>query len=173
MELKVVEADWSELSSGSWLVLFNAHQTPPHLGILSNGQYYSLTFEEVTLAAAVGSVQRLVETKALPTLFVGLHVSANEIDASFAKYERAIPGEITCLHPIKDWLSSNCDLQLDAIQFVFELIPILFAANVLGKATHVHLTSYLNRNQFTLRTYTLQDIYQRIHTLQQKQTVRV
>ena len=35
------------LSTSSGIVLINAHKKPPHLGLFSNGKYYSLTANEV------------------------------------------------------------------------------------------------------------------------------
>lgn len=90
-------------NNATLLWAFNADRIPPHLGISSEGVYFSLKVNGKDESISVSRILELVEKKGIHTLVFELeYLSVGALTKTFEKYSRAISGQVTCLDPIKE-----------------------------------------------------------------------
>ncbi|MDF3026387.1 MAG: hypothetical protein K0S23_694 [Fluviicola sp.] len=100
----------------TFIWIWNADKIPPHIGISSGKDYYSLTYRksEHLLSA---SMLRKAKRAAIPLVLVEIPQTmiCLEPETVFSKYDRA-NGELTCLKPISEvmqlagWINQLADL---------------------------------------------------------------
>lgn len=153
------------LSTSSGIVLINAHKKPPHLGLFSNGKYYSLTANEVQNGLAIDVMLQLIRRKKIPSIFVFFNdnIPNNFVEEVFGSYTSLSNG-ITCIDPIKKVISAKIDNSAN-VNFVFELIPALENINYIESYAEMYCTDFLEDDFFKLRNYSMQDVIQRIQKL--------
>jgi len=86
-----------------YLWIWHADKIPPHIGISSNGFYYSLKSNGKDNGVEIEHVIELVERKAIKTLLFELNSETTKTDISevFNRYDCTVPNQVTCLNPIK------------------------------------------------------------------------
>lgn len=99
----------SVLSKGTWLVLLHASRIPPHIGLMINGNYNSLTIKERELNVKLEALLKIISQKKIETLFVKIikhQVFSEEFQLlTFQEQPKQFTvvkeNEATCLSPIK------------------------------------------------------------------------
>jgi hypothetical protein len=169
---QVQEMDQQRLKKGTYILLLNANKVPPHLGLISEGKYYSLTANESQIAVDGSSIWRMVQTKQIPALFIEVNsFGSEEILADvFGQFERAIPGKVSCLQPLKSYFSSVHQISMNSVNYVFDLVEQLEAHDLLLGSYHQYLENDLINGSFTMITYSMEEIYDRITKLQKQIT---
>lgn len=91
-------------SPGEYLLLIDPHNVPPHLGILKDGFYYSLSVKGVELEKEGGALLSALKKKGKEVLLIGisLTVDSPSLHSSFQAYEGSEPPYSSCLEPILD-----------------------------------------------------------------------
>lgn len=104
-----MQKDRLNFQNGVFLWVFHANKIPPHIGLSTNGDFFSLKASGRDVALNSKNVFKTIERKQIPSLIIELKVELNTdvVQNVFSKYERTVPGEITCLDPIKSIL--NCE----------------------------------------------------------------
>ena len=66
--------------SGMYLVILHANDIPPHIGIIYNEKYFSLTVSGQTLGDDSKVLKKLIHRKQIKTLFIKLARALNSKD---------------------------------------------------------------------------------------------
>lgn len=91
---------------GLFLWILHADKIPPHAGLSNNGEYFSLKANGRDSKLSIRSLAEIIERKQIPTIIVELvNIEIRPLASIFFNYKCTIPGEITCLNPIKDTLN--------------------------------------------------------------------
>ena len=162
----------SELFRGTYILLLHANKIPPHIGLVVDGKYYSLTANETQSGVDVKVVWRTIQLKKIGSLFIMVDSigSSSLLNEVFDQYDRAIAGKVSCLQPIKQYFHQQHQIKIDDVSFIFDLVERLEEYDLLTDTFHANLEKELTSNSFTLIKYTLDEIYSRIQQLQ-KETV--
>jgi hypothetical protein len=151
--------------TGSAIVLLKIENIPPHLGLLHNGLYYSLSVKGVKANIPFEQFSREVQQAKISCVLVEIEPpfyieSPLRYFENYGKLSSA--KEVTCLYPIRDWLGFALDdetgSEIQAAGFVFELIEALGRDGRTGKVYGLHV----NDTELILPTYTQQDILNEI-----------
>lgn len=86
---------------GLLLWVIHANKIPPHIGLSYNNEFYSLKANGVDRGVDVKSLEAVIDDKQIQTLIYVLNRTTIDLDDAFSKFEKTIPGQITCLEPIK------------------------------------------------------------------------
>lgn len=145
-------------SQGLYLWVFHADKIPPHIGISSQGKFYSLKSSGVDIGLDTGKVFRLISDKKLPSILIRLtsKVSEAELHRVYQSYSKTEAGSITCLTPVNEVLG---------IGDVAKLSELLVRLKEYGRLSQVygfHLPVQLKG----IRAYSTQDITDRLLDLQ-------
>ena len=153
--------------SANYLILINPEKIP-HLGLIKKGHYYSLTYKKTQLKEPFKPYFNFLKRSGRAMLFLEIKTDLDEVEEVFERYEKAVVGKTTCLHPIRETI-----LPSSQANFIYELLPELEQIEVIGQAFHVNMDDLLDENlDFTLSTYDKNSIYSYIETLNEKHAKR-
>lgn len=158
------------LNRDSWLVILHASRIPPHIGILIEGNYNSLTIKGHELNVSVPALIKMVQQKKIEALFIRLkHHPVFSFDYQrevcqmfIQQYHQVKPMEATCLSPVKLFLQEFYALPIKEKELLFELLERLKQNNYLEDCFALNLQ--INNNEFCLPQYSseqLQEVIQK------------
>jgi hypothetical protein len=163
------------LHSGLWLALIAVHETPPHIALISDGKYYSLSTRKVDNGTPWERFINTLERKKVSTLFVYLKsdnviarnkaISINLLLHNIYKDLQPLKNiETTCLSPIKQFFTTYYSTQFSSINYVFELLAIAEQQGLLKECVSLFCDDS-NSNRITLPKYTMEQIRNKIHEI--------
>jgi hypothetical protein len=156
---------WNKNST--YLVLISPDKIP-HLILVHQGLYYSLTYKESILGEDFQTYFTFLMKGRFKLLWVELINQSTDFKTVFEQYSHVDTSKVTCLQPIRNSL-----LPHSAANFVFELIPELAKAGWVKRYFHTNLFAQLNQSlEFTLNEYTKEDIFTYIQQLNKKYVER-
>lgn len=163
----------NELSNGLYLVIHNPAQVPPHIFLVYNKKYYSLTYNKIFIANDFLKRLNLFDSKNTPLLIIELDCSffyeiENIIANEFKKCSFAGQNDTTCLTPIKEVFFKVFKISFNNIQFIYEMIPLLKSNQLIKSIKHKNLNDEINNGTFILNDYNLNDIKNKIRNYQLK-----
>lgn len=87
----------------TYLWVIHADKIPPHLGVSNGDKFYSLKANGKDEGLPVSKILQVLEKKNISTAFYEIDASgvSNHPKNIFSKFEHTVPGEITCLEPLK------------------------------------------------------------------------
>lgn len=132
--LSVLQLHDKELfSKNTWIVILHASRIPPHVGILVEGSYNSLTIKGQELNIPIVVLLKTIQHKKIETLFIQLKKHPvfspdyqKEIAQHYIKqYTQVKANEASCLSPVKLFLQEFYALPLNLNEVLFELVERL------------------------------------------------
>lgn len=140
-----------------FLWVIHADKIPPHIGLSSGQSFFSLKANGKDIALAVDRLISVLRKKNIATLLyeVDSEVVINTPEETFAKYTTTIPGEITCLEPLKDFVGDT------NATWIKELLQNLEVRGALGRCYGWQLPE----NFVGISEYRPQDIHKRLSLL--------
>lgn len=158
------------LNKDSWLVILHASRIPPHIGVLIEGNYNSLTIKGHELNVSVNALMKMVQQKKIEALFVRLKHHPvfsfdyqREVCQMFIKqYQQVKPLEATCLNPVKLYLQEFYAMPLFENELLYELIDRLKQNNYIEHCFSMNLQ--IDHHGFCLPQYSneqLQEVIQK------------
>lgn len=156
----------SDLERGTWIMLYHVNQVPPHLVLIHDGNYYSLSVKGTKIAEPLESLIRNIQTKQHQCLAFSIDLSSSEIQNKssllkkyFEHFEEPEAGVITCLFPIRSALTELLNRYFERCEFVFELYKELKKYNLILNAVQINMNDLLDENGgFHLTVYQREDI---------------
>ena len=115
-------------TSSVLLWVLHADKIPPHIGISENKRYFSLKANGRDYDMPVDNTLGLIGKKKIPTLCFELKGRAvsESLFSIFDRYSRTFPNAITCLDPIKEFLSiSNAEKLSELLEVLYENHEVL------------------------------------------------
>ncbi|MBL4651524.1 MAG: hypothetical protein JKY53_01495 [Flavobacteriales bacterium] len=156
----------SAVDKGLYLVILHADVVPPHLGLIYEQKYFSLTVNGQTLGDDVVVLEKLILRKQIKTLFFKLTEKQNilgKIKKVFEEKNR-VEGEITCLYPIKMLFSELYADTIASARFIYEVLPELYMSNNVKAVFHSNMENEIIDDTFAFQKYTMDDILSRIQS---------
>jgi len=147
--IQVNELKTNYLYEGLWIVLIHSKRVPPHVAILQNGMYYSLNLKGPESNIPVDKIIKVLKQKKIESLFLQLiHKSSTPKELPFDKVLLCFPKinkEITCLSPVKKYLSLCYPVRYLKKELAPDLIHRLYQKNLIVSAFSLNL-SVLNKH---------------------------
>lgn len=147
-----------QLLQKTFIWIWNADKVPPHIGISTGKDYYSLTYRK-SEHLLTASMLKKAKRSAVPVVLVEIprELIRNEIFSVFSKYERT-SGEITCIYPIREVMQLEEMNQLSDLLVYLESKDLIRAVNGLN----------LPEGYKGIPDYSMEDILKRIQILNTK-----
>ncbi len=146
----------------AYLWVIHANKIPPHIGISQGDTFYSLKANGKDDALPVGKILRVLQKKNIATAF--FEIDPNAVITSpkeiFDRFESTVPGEITCLEPIKQILGES------EATWLKELLGSLEDKGAIRRAYGWQLPADFEQ----IPDYNPQDIHRRLEHLQHVQS---
>lgn len=142
----------------TFIWIWNADKVPPHIGISTGKDYYSLTYRK-SEQLLTASMLKKVKRSAVPLVLVEIpgELIRKEISSVFSKYERAIDG-VTCLYPIREIM------QLEGVSQLASLLTYLDSKQLILRVNGLNLPE----DYKGIPDYSMEDILKRIEVLNAK-----
>jgi hypothetical protein len=161
-----------EITKNTWLVVLHASRMPPHIGIMINGNYNSLTIKGHELNVNYQVLLKTIQQKKIETLFIQLKKHPvfsfdfqNEISQDYIKqFNRVKVNEASCLNPVKLFLQEFYALCENKDELLYELIERLKQNNYISKTVGINISDKLNQHEFKLPVYTNSELQEVIKT---------
>jgi len=165
-----------KLLKGLFLFIFRATKIPPHIGIITNGKLYDITTVGPNKGLAVKDFYTTILKRETEVVFVEFQHQERETDLPAIIEEKVthywkVSNEISCLHPVKDFIQQVFKIKIDEANFIFELLPILFKENLIKEISQLGIDEKLENNTFYLQKYTQEDINDCINALTRKEKI--
>jgi hypothetical protein len=152
----------------TYLVIFNIDKTPPHLALIKNNQYYSITIKEVELGIDIKPIIQLVTKKKIPTLFIEIDDNFDNIKEVFNTFDSLKNTTITCLTPIKKYLSQQYDFKPENVYVIFDLLNQIKDKNGIVRIFEMNTQKLLTpNNQLEINQYNYEELQQFINKLRE------
>lgn len=165
-KIKVSEyTDLQELSKHTWIVMLHASRIPPHVGILIDGNYNSLTIKGHELNVRLEVLLKTIQQKKLEALFIQLkkhpvfstHYQLEIFQHHIQQYTQ-VNDEATCLSPVKHYLQEFYVIPLQESELLFELVERLKQNQYIHKTIGLHIDGKLKGNEFELPIYSSEQL---------------
>ena len=164
-----------ELKKGIYLVLLNANHLPPHIGLLIDSVYHSLTIKGQELNINGGVLLKNISLRKIATVFIKLKkhpVFSNQfLNETFIEqvklFDRVNEVENTCMSPIRLFFDEFYALPKENIKLIFDLLRGLKENDFIDETYGANLGE-LKENIFYLHTYNEKDLKKQIKSELQK-----
>jgi hypothetical protein len=158
--------DVSILTKGTWLVILHASRIPPHVGLMIDGNYNSLTIKERELNVPSEALLKMIGLKKIEALFV--KVAKHPVFSSdhqlsifqeqLNQFTAVKPNEATCLSPLKLFFEEFYAIRNNKEQLFYDFIEELNQNDYLTQAFGLNIGSRGENNIFTLPHYTNEEL---------------
>ncbi|MES2568053.1 MAG: hypothetical protein V4565_14355 [Bacteroidota bacterium] len=162
----------SELCKGTWLVILNASRTPPHVGLMINENYNSLTIKGHELNIHRSVLLKTIQQKKIEALFIKLKhhpVFSFEFQTEICQYyikqfTQVKANEASCLSPVKLFLQEFYAIKENKLELLFELIERMKQNQYISLTLGLNVGQKLEGNKFPLPMYTNEELQAIIKT---------
>ncbi len=166
----IIPAEDVFLEKGTYIVLLRSGVKPPHLSLLIEGEIFSLDIKGPKLAMPLAIQLRIIKSKKVECLFfkldTAIFIHNNQLfkaaKTHTLAYSKVEMGIATCLSPIKNFCSAIFDIDIRNVNYIFDLLPILYHHHLVLSCAHFNMQKHLVNNKFHLQKYTMEDIYNSI-----------
>lgn len=140
-----------------FLWVIHANKIPPHLGVSQGSSFYSLKANGKDDGLSVDKILPILKKKEIATVFYEMKkdLQVTSPETVFSAFETTVPGEITCLEPLKRVFNNN-----DAT-WLKELLAFLESKERIKDAFGWQLPQTFNG----IPDYNPQDIHKRLREL--------
>jgi len=166
-----------ELRKGLWLVMAGIDSIPPHIALISEGKYFSVSAKKVEVAAPIENFLKAISRKTVPTLFINIH-EKSPLKGRFRgageafSYPTLGNGPHSCLWPVRDFFAQTFSENFSKTEFVFELLAMAKKDNLILECKSLFIPSGSNNPILTqgegrvrLMKYTKDQIREKINSI--------
>jgi len=157
------------LDKGLWLVLAGLKDVPPHIALILDGKYYSVSVRNVKAGEPVDKFLKAISRNSLPTLFVSIKAPLHTefkgggLQEIFESYTALGNGEHTCHWPIRDFFAKAFSHEFAKVDLVFELLALAQHNNMLNDCKSIYVNK--TTSVVVLPKYTAKHIRTKINSI--------
>lgn len=140
---------------GTYLVVINVNSIPPHIGLVTQGKYYSKSSHGGKSDYDFSKILNSLNRKKIPTLLIKLNLELGNVKSHFNNSPLQLND--SCLNPIKSMLTNN-GVELKGAEFLFDVVKALKEQDKIVSAEHINCSSELDGNTISLSKYSQVDI---------------
>jgi fumarylacetoacetate (FAA) hydrolase family protein len=164
------------LLTKTFIFIYRASRIPPHIGIITGGKVYDITSVGPNLGLNVNDFYKTAKKRKTETLFVELNsnVESEELTPLIAEKVRKywkVSNGVTCLSPVKEFITEGYGVDVSDAKFIFELLPKLYSIDLVKGVSQLNLNEKIKDGIFSLITYTEKDVEDCIRALERKEKV--
>jgi len=157
-------ADEKLLAKNSWLMILHVARIPPHVGMMINGSYSSLTIKGHELGIKTEVILKTIAQKKIETLALQL-VKQPVFRLDFQKgafeyyvrqFGKVQAHQTSCLSPVKLFLREFYALDYDQNELLFEVTERLKQNSYIDKVLGFNVNDRLTESEISLPLYSHQ-----------------
>lgn len=156
------EFDEQELSKGIFIAVIHATRIPPHIGMIIDKSYHSLSVKGQDINIPIAALIKNSTIRKIPSLFIKVksHPTFSDIYlrehfiTNVQQFERVDVGIATCLSPIKLFFEEAYGVSMKDINYLYELLPLLESKDLIESFSALNL----DKKNYQLPFYTNKEI---------------
>lgn len=168
IKIKTTPFDKAACTKNTWIVLLHANRIPPHVGLMLNGSYNSLTVKGHELDVSSESLFKMVKLKKIESVFIKVvehPVFSTDYQLAvlqeFIKKHKAVKQfEATCLSPVKEFFLEFYALELKEEELLTGFLGRLADNAYLHSAASLNFTP--DTNLLKVPFYNSEQLHERI-----------
>lgn len=157
------------VKKGIYLVLLHANRVPPHIGMMIDNEYHSLTIKGQELNISGNVLLKSIAVRKIPTIFIKIKkhpvFSNQHLNESFVEqvkmFDQVNAEGNTCLSPIKIFFEEFYAIKKENIRLVFDLLDALKDNYFIDETCGMNLGE-MKGNIFYLQPYNETDLQVKI-----------
>jgi hypothetical protein len=170
------EISEEKLLNGTYIFIFRASKIPPHIGIITGGQLFDITTVGPNKGVDVLAFYRTALKRKSEVVFVELFTSNSTLNQTEVITEKVnhywkVSDDVSCLNPVKDFIETSFNVDVQSSNFIFELLPILYDLELIKNVSQINLDKKISNNIFDIIKYTKLDIENCINALKRKELI--
>lgn len=154
--------DEHDLSKGLFIAVIHATRIPPHIGMIADKSYHSLSIKGQDINTPIAALIKNSSIRKIPTLFIKLksHPAFSSIYlrehfiTNVQQFERVDIGVATCLSPIKLFFEEVYGVSMKKVNYLYELLPVLESEGLIESISSIHV----DEKTYHLPVYTNKEI---------------
>ncbi|MGZ3864690.1 MAG: hypothetical protein ACXVPN_06085 [Bacteroidia bacterium] len=163
------------MKRGIYLVIQHANRIPPHIGLMIDDEYHSLTIKGKEISVSGNALLKNIGLRKIPTVFVKIkkhpvfsNHHLNEVFIEQLKqFDKVSADGNTCLSPIKLFFEEFYAIKKEDIKLIFDLLGSLKSNDFIEETCGMNLGE-MKQNIFYLQPYNESDLKVRIMDETQK-----
>jgi hypothetical protein len=152
----------NDLVNGIFLSIIHAKRIPPHIGMIINNCYHSLTIKGQEINQRPEILIKNSRIRQIPSLFIKIKshpiFSSDYLNEHFisnvGQFQKVEAGKTTCLSPVKLFFEETYNLSMSGINYVFDLLPLLEKNGLIENITSMNIEG----DEFQLPVYSFDEI---------------
>lgn len=160
------------LTKGTWLVILHASRIPPHVGLMIEGNYNSLTIKERELNVKWEALMKMISQKKIEALFLKIvkhpvfspDYQLSTFQEQLNQFTSVKQNEATCLSPLKLFFEEFYAIKNNKEQLFYDFVDELNQNDYVSMAIGINIINKTENNIFTLPHYTNEELQIRIKT---------
>ena len=166
----VTDFDQAILLKNCWITVLHASRIPPHVGLMINGQYSSLTIKGRETGVKAEALLKTITQKKIKALAIEL-VKHPVFSADYQKevfehtvnqFTRVGAHEASCLSPVKLFLQEFYALSYHKHELLFEVVERLKQNAYIYRTVAFNVDQDLQDKEFPLPVYTPEKLQEAI-----------
>lgn len=150
-----------DLLKGLFLVVLHANRIPPHIGLIIDQHYHSLTIKGHD-NTSVSALFRNINQRAIPGLFFKIkpHTTFSEYYlrehflTNMQQFLKVDVDQASCISPIRLFFEEVFNLDISKVNFLYELLPALESKGLIERTSSL----FLDAEKYQLPFYTDKEI---------------
>lgn len=155
---------------GFYLILQHAYRIPPHIGVLINNAYHSLSVKGPETNVNGDALFKNIQIRKIPTIISAIDkhpVFSNDfLGESFAeivlKHNRVDESGTTCLLPVKDFFCEFYAIPRNSVDLIKDLYSELYKNNFISGSVGLFLDEGTEDHLFALPMYNRKTLNEKI-----------
>ena len=150
----------ADMTKGNYLVLLHADKIPPHIGLLIDNTFHSLTVKGQELNIKGNVLLKNISLRKICTVFIKIKkhpvFSNNHLNEAFIEqvkqFDKVNDDNNTCLSPIRLFFDEFYAIPQEQVKLVFDLLDALKKNDFIDTTCATNHVA-LKENMFYLQTY--------------------
>ena len=152
----------TELDKGLYITIIHATRIPPHIGLIADGNYCSLSVKGQDINTSVSALLKNSIIRKIPTIFVKIKphptFSYTYLREHFITNVQLFPrvdvGVATCLSPITMFFEEVYSIPMKEVNYLYELLPVLESNGLIESSSSL----FIDTINYRLPLYTNTEI---------------
>ena len=162
----------ASLNKSLWIVVLHACRIPPHVGLLFNGNYFSLNLKGVEKNIDLSVLLRTIELQNIKSVFFkvkkhpvfSVDYLKEVFENDLSNYQK-VTTDNTCFKPVKLFFEEHYLFCSQPINFLFELFSPLITNEMIEKTIALNLKEQIVEGNITFNTYNAEDIKDKLASI--------
>lgn len=161
-----------DLQKGLFIVVLHATRIPPHIGMIANGKYHSLSIKGQEINKSIEALTKNTVWRKIPSLFIKIkpHKTFSDIYlkehfiSDIQQFLRVDIGIATCLSPLKLFFEEVYNMPMKNVDYLYQLLPLLETKGLIENTSSL----FLDETNYQLPIYSLEEINAGIELVRSK-----